>query len=267
MEPTVVRVVVNKADYDRVVGELWLLGPSAVAEDARGEAIQLTAGYSTARDAAATVAQLSSDVPELISVAQKSWTAAWRAHAVPYQAGPWWVRLPQHPHSHASRIDLVIEPGAAFGFSHVSTRLALELLSSRLPPSADVADVGSGTGILAIGTALLGAHRVHAVDIDPVAVAITAENARRNHSGVDVNLGSVTALPLPAYHLMLANMTAATLVGVRDDLADKLASGGELLLSGFLETQRSDVLEAFAPLLPAAAATNDGWAAVALRRD
>jgi len=265
MEPRVVRVVVGEADYDRVVGELWVLGPSAVAEDGRGDAVQLTAGYTSPQDAAATAARLTGHAPELIGPDEDSWIASWRTHVAPYRTGPWRVRLPEHSRPDDDAIDLVIEPGSAFGFSHVSTRLALELLAARLPPSADVGDVGSGTGILAVGSALLGANRVHAVDIDEVAVAMTAENAQRNQAGVEISLGSAAALPLPTYDFVMANMTAATLIDICDDLVEKIADQGHLVLSGFLETQRAEVLAAFWRFRPTAHLLEDEWCAVLLQ--
>ena len=80
--------------------------------------------------------------------------AAWRAMAVPIEAGPFRVRLPEHPPpTRDDRVDLVIDPGATFGFGHESTTLALELIGSIGRLAGPVADVGCGSGILAIGAA------------------------------------------------------------------------------------------------------------------
>jgi ribosomal protein L11 methyltransferase len=115
-----------------------------------------------------------------------------------------------------------------------------------------VFDVGTGSGILAIAAALLGAASVDAVDIEPVSVRQAAENLERNHVEDRVRLteGSADAANSMrgTYDLVVANIIARILVDISADLVAAVASGGTLILSGIIEPKEADVVSRFREL-------------------
>jgi ribosomal protein L11 methyltransferase len=106
--------------------------------------------------------------------------------------------------------------------------------------------VGSGSGILSIAAGLLGARSVLAVDVDPIAVAASAANARRNRLGrvVTAREGSAPSGEGP-FDVVLANLIASLLVSLADGLIEDLRPGGTLLASGIFENREADVVAAF----------------------
>jgi ribosomal protein L11 methyltransferase len=161
------------------------------------------------------------------------------------------VRPPwEEPEGPESGLTLVIEPGMAFGTGqHETTWLCLEDLearriSGRLPDT--LLDVGCGTGILSIAAARMGASRVIGIDIDPDAIRCAQENASANDVTSLLELSTTPAAELDGtYPLVIANILGHILLTLADDLVARTAPGGTLLLSGLLETQRTELLEAF----------------------
>jgi ribosomal protein L11 methyltransferase len=117
---------------------------------------------------------------------EEDWSSSWKQHWQPEEVGdrflihPAWLPLP----AHSDRLILKLEPGVAFGTGdHATTQLCLESLEMRLsdqPEDLVIADIGCGSGILAVGALLLGARKVYAVDTDPLAVQATIENRELN---------------------------------------------------------------------------------------
>jgi ribosomal protein L11 methyltransferase len=162
-----------------------------------------------------------------------------------------------------------LDPGLAFGTgSHVSTRLILQRLEPLLRGAASpprVLDYGCGSGILAIVAARLGAGKVAAVDIDPQALEATAANAADN--GVRLAVCAPESLPEEEYDVVLANILAGPLIALEPLLAARTRPGGRILLSGILESQATDVVQAYAADFEAAVtAADEGWALVEGRR-
>jgi ribosomal protein L11 methyltransferase len=148
---------------------------------------------------------------------------------------------PETPQSQPDDVIIIIDPGMAFGTgSHPTTRLCLAAIEEFLIPGTRVADIGTGSGILAIAAAKLGAAYVRACDIDPLAVRIARENTRANGVTVDVS----EALPSGAFDLIVANILADVIIGMANDLASRLAPKGVLIASGIIDTRAADVVEA-----------------------
>ncbi|MGM0617085.1 MAG: 50S ribosomal protein L11 methyltransferase [Actinomycetota bacterium] len=201
----------------------------------------------------------------------RDWQADWKATITPLRAGrtvivPSWLAQDHQPAD--DDLVLVLDPGRAFGTGHhATTALCLELLDDLERAGGlvgrDLADIGCGSGILAIAAAARGA-RVVAADVDPDAVEVTRENAARNAVEVTALRGSVADLERPA-EIVVANL----LSDVVADLATELVAAcrGVLLVSGITTERADDVL---ATLTDAGAEveevrSRDGWIAARLR--
>lgn len=189
--------------------------------------------------------------PRLRVLAEEDWANAWKAHYHPFRIGrrlviaPSWEPVTPGPDD----LLIVLDPGMAFGTGlHPSTRLCLLLLEDHLRPGDKVLDLGTGSGILAIAAAKLGASFVLARDIDPVAVEAARENVARNDVAavVQVEEGS---LPERAdgFDLALVNILAEVIVRLLGEgLADVVRPGGSLILSGIIASKADEVHAALA---------------------
>ncbi len=147
---------------------------------------------------------------------------------------------------------VTLDPGMAFGTgTHPTTALCLEALEEELSGGESVVDAGTGSGILAIAAAKLGAARVVACDADPVACQVAEENLARN--GVTDRVvvrcadagEALRSLDWPA-DLILANLTAEAIVSLAPVFAGAAAPGGRLLASGIVAERRAEVVGALA---------------------
>jgi ribosomal protein L11 methyltransferase len=193
------------------------------------------------------------------AVHEEDWANAWKAHFGVLRPGARFVIRPSWRSFEPGPDDVVIslDPGMAFGTGlHPTTRLCLLGLeawdATGLVRGASVLDVGTGSGVLAVGAALLGAGPVRAVDTDPIAVESTAQNAARNEVTIEVTRGSVPRAEGP-YDLVIANLVASILVELAADLAAAVRPGdggagssGRLLASGIFVDREPEVRRAFA---------------------
>ncbi len=187
---------------------------------------------------------------------EEDWACAWQEYFKPFRVGrrlvikpSWEVYVPK-----PEEIVIEIDPGRAFGTGHhPSTSLILERLEELFdevfgPNGIEpyTLDVGTGTGILAIAAAKLGAKEVVAIDIDPEAAEVARENVLRNHLHDKVHVSTTPVWELmDAFDLIMANISAYELTLLAEKLAELLESGGHLLLSGFLKEQAEEVLKAY----------------------
>ena len=195
---------------------------------------------------------------QVSEVHEEDWATAWKAHFPVMRLGRRIVIKPTWRDFEPAADDVVIalDPGMAFGTGlHPTTRLCLAGLErwadEGVVEGASVLDVGSGSGVLAVGAALLHAGPIRAVDTDPIAVDSTRENATRNGVTVTASAGSLPIDDGP-FDLVFANLVASILV----DLAALLAatvragdgsprSGGRLLASGIFIDREPEVRRAF----------------------
>jgi ribosomal protein L11 methyltransferase len=264
-------------DAELAADALWQAGAVAVEERAVPGGVLLVAASADGGDPGPLLAAVAGRWPaEVVPVDLGAALDAWRPHARAVTAGrvtvrpPWAPPPPPAPSGAAAgTVGLVVDPGRAFGSgSHASTRLALALLGDLVRGGERVVDVGCGSGVLAVAALALGAASAVATDVDPAALAATADNAERN--GVADRLRVVPAVADIApgeADLVVANILAPVLVDLAPALAALLAPGGTLVLSGFLAARRPGVVAAFPGLAGADAASEEGWSAVALRRD
>jgi len=211
------------------------------------------------------------DVEVRESVLETLWTENWRSHFAPVSIGrrlrivpPW--KNGEDP----ERITLVINPGGAFGTGrHETTALCLEALEDYVRPGSRVADVGCGSGVLAIAAAKLGAARVVANDIEAAAVEATRENAEANGVAAKISVSESDVPPSgQVFDVVVANIYSDTLVAVAGPLADCVGPGGILVLSGIEAGRSGDIEHAYVArgLHRESLCTRGDWAALVFRR-
>lgn len=205
----------------------------------------------------------------------RDWQAEWKATIRPVHAGrfavvPTWLVDEHRPRE--GETTLVLDPGRAFGSGHhATTTLCLETLDELDLTGRTVADVGCGSGILAIAAAAHGA-RAAGSDLDADAIPVAAANAARN--GVDVALGEgstetvVRLLGAPA-DVVVANLVTDTVLALTDQLLAATAPGGMLVVSGIARARGQLVVDRLeeAGLRQVSRRDRDGWVALTGRRE
>jgi ribosomal protein L11 methyltransferase len=190
--------------------------------------------------------------PDFQFVEGEPWEVAWKDHYQPLEIGERLQILPSWMEPEDSvRIPILLEPGMAFGTgAHTTTRHCLEALELFVTEGISVADLGCGSGILAIAAAKLGAGEVIALDIDGQAVKLAQENARHNsvEDRVRVLEGSLAELEAASdghgFGLIVANIRASVLEDfIRAGISQYLTAGGWIVVSGILDNQMDPLLE------------------------
>lgn len=182
-------------------------------------------------------------------IAEENWHDSWRRFIRARKVGEsFWVTPPWLPPPKNSRREVItIEPGMAFGTgTHATTRGCLEFLEKAAGffRGKDFAalDVGTGSGILAIALAKLGARNIWAVDSDPLALKVARENLSINGVEKNVHLSGAELRRIrKSFSLVVANLTAETILGIADVLEKKVKPKGFLILSGILQKQARSV--------------------------
>ncbi|HVL99251.1 MAG TPA: 50S ribosomal protein L11 methyltransferase [Egibacteraceae bacterium] len=175
-------------------------------------------------------------------VPDEDWGESWKARLGPVRVGDLVVTPPWHATGAGNEI--VVTPGQAFGTGHHETTAGcLATLQALRLEGARVLDVGTGSGVLAIAAARLGAASVVAVDVDPLAVAAATANAAANDVAVDVRAGSADTLE-GHFAVVLANLDTATLSRVARALAARLGPGGTLVASGVSRERAHEAVHA-----------------------
>ena len=185
------------------------------------------------------------------AVADEDWAETWKEFFHTEKIGARTVIKPTWEEYEAKAGEIVVEldPGAAFGTGqHATTSLCIRALEDLVRPGMTVFDVGTGSGVLAIVAAKLGAKKVEAVDFDPVAVRVARENVRQNGAEDVVRTERSDLLKSVAGEadLIIANIIADIIVRLFGEVEGSLAAGGTMLLSGIIEDRLPDVVEAAA---------------------
>ncbi|MBU6376795.1 MAG: 50S ribosomal protein L11 methyltransferase [Bdellovibrionales bacterium] len=219
-----------------------------------------------AHHAAEVLAQVRGcEVVRILEQPELDWDAEWKRNFKGVDFPPNWSVLPPWELNESSRSSgrqvLVLNPGAGFGTgTHETTQLCLQLLSEAIQEGVNlssVLDFGSGSGILAIGAALLGAHPVHAVEIDTLAISNATQNAQLNHlEGLirfETELGALRDdAPSEGYSVVFANILRPVLLEYASELCGRVSSGGVLILSGLVEQDVDVVIRDYQPRLNSA---------------
>jgi ribosomal protein L11 methyltransferase len=245
-------VVVDPGDVDLVSGLVWDLGVSGIEEQPLPDgAVELRIGCER------TIAQQALEVlaerwaPTAEPVAADEGLDAWRDHAQVWRIGsivivPPWLETPSDVAE--SDLVLVIDPGHAFGSaSHETTRMCLKAVVDLVTPGCAVADIGCGSGVLAIAAARRGATTVVATDIAADAIVATLDNALSNNVAdlVEVSTATIDELDPTRFDVVFANIGAATLSSMAAALVQVTKPEGVLVLSGLLGEQVETVIESF----------------------
>jgi len=191
---------------------------------------------------------------ELIAkpIYEQDWAVSWREFFGVVDTGgrviivPSWVEHEPEPGQLVIRLD----PGQAFGTGHhETTRLCLAALESHIREGDLVLDVGTGSGVLAIAAVLLGAGRVEAIDIDPVAAEVAQANIAENGVAerIGVRAGRLEASPGERYRVVVANISTDANIGLAAVFGEVVEAGGALLLSGILAVDVARVRAAVEP--------------------
>jgi len=237
-------------------------------DPAQPDAWRLDAYFETAPDAA-TIALIRSLAPSareskpvIEQLPEADWVTLSQSGLDPIRAGRFYVHTPAYADTvPADAIAFSIEAGQAFGTGHHETTTGCLLMLDRLRRAGArfqaVADIGTGTGLLAFAARALWPHaHVIASDIDPVAIAVTQENAEVNAIPVGRMRGEIELAVAPGlrhrrlarrapYDLLIANILAGPLIELAPALSAAMAPGGSLILAGLLDHQAEKVAAAY----------------------
>lgn len=204
---------------------------------------------------------------------QQDWEVSWREFFGVVDNGgrviivPSWIEHESKPGQLAIRLD----PGQAFGTGHhETTKMCIAALERHVGPGVQVLDVGTGSGILAIASILLGAEHVLGIDIDRVAVDVARANCDENGVSDRVTLEAGVLDPMhPAqYDVVVANISTAANMGLAPAFAQVVQPGGALILSGILAADSERVVGAMTGtkrLRHEATSTDGDWCLIELR--
>ena len=183
---------------------------------------------------------------DLKHVKSEKWEEAWKSAFPPQRVGsriviaPTWIDVPHNE----TEILIRLNPGMAFGTGyHPTTRLSLELLERTVEPHHQVADIGTGSGILTIAAIKLGAKHVDAIEIDPTAIPIAAANFQANGVAPKVHLSQGDGLRgiENRYHLIIGNILTKAILPMIPFCVQRIYPEGIVIFSGILETEFAQV--------------------------
>lgn len=181
-------------------------------------------------------------------VQEEDWANSWKAYFKPEKIGKRAVIKPSWENYEPKAGDLVIEldPGMAFGTgNHATTALCIKLLEDYVKPGMDVFDVGTGSGILSILAALLGARSVQALDYDTVAVEAAVGNVERNglKDIISVNRSDLLDKAQGQADVIVANIVADIIKRLIPDVPARLKEKGVFIASGIIDERKEDVIK------------------------
>ncbi len=211
---------------------------------------------------------------EVGSVDDEDWAENWKSRYKPFRLGrhfvvkPTWERFDAEPEDKIIEID----PGMAFGSgTHETTGMCVALLEENVKPGMTVIDVGTGTGILAIAAAKMGARDVLATDLDPMATRVATENVALNHLSDTVRTacGDLLESVDETADIVVANIIADVICMMAAPVRKHIVPGGLFICSGIARERKDEVLSALneAGYTDLDIRDKGEWTAIAARRD
>lgn len=190
------------------------------------------------------------NIVTLCEVDEEDWATAWKQYYHPVKISERFTIVPTwEDYNPVSTDELIIEldPGMAFGTgTHPTTVMCLQALENVVGENDTVIDVGTGSGVLSIGAAMLGAKKVHALDLDEVAVTAARENVELNKVDniVEVFHGNLLDTVKEPADVVVANILAEIIVTFTDDAYSIVKPGGVYVTSGIIGAKKDEVKEA-----------------------
>ena len=258
-------VRVRRADAEVALAELLELAPGGVEEVDLGDRVEYAIyGAPGELPSLPDLEAAAGDALVEVSTSEVAddWAERWKAFHEPVEIGPLRVRPPWSPPAAGGMLDVVVDPGQAFGTGgHHTTRLCLELLLD-LEAGGPFLDLGCGSGVLAIAAAKLGWAPVRGVDFDPLAVEATRENAQVNGVAVTAERLDLRETAAPVAPTVAANLLRPLLLALRFATPPRT-----LIASGLLRREADEVAAAFAAhdLVEARRVSAGEWPALLLR--
>ena len=195
---------------------------------------------------------------------EKDWNETWKKSFSPIDIGRNLTIIPSWLNRETEKIPVIIDPGMVFGTGYHETSQTCLVLTERLSEDSrreSCLDIGTGSGILAIGAARLGYSHVTAIDIDPMAIDAAQRNVLENGlTNIEVRKGDILSVS-GSFDLILANLLSGILIDIAPEIVSRLNPGGKAVLSGMLTGQEEDVTNACveAGLLLNDTAVNGKW--------
>ena len=183
------------------------------------------------------------------SIDEEDWAESWKKSYKPFRLGkhivikPGWEKYDAEPEDRIIEID----PGMAFGTgTHETTSMCVELIEEYVKPGMKVIDIGTGTGILAIAAAHMGAKEVLATDLDPMAVKVAAENVQKNgfEGTITTRCGDLLEAVDETGEVVIANIIADVIKMLAAPVRAHIAPGGRFICSGIARERQDEVIEA-----------------------
>ena len=230
--------------------------------------------FNDARERDRAGAAIHDAIPQLtiesVELPDEDWAARSQQSLTAVHAGAFIVAPPWDvPAESGAATVIVIEPSMGFGTGHhATTRMCLRLLSEIDVTDQTVLDLGTGSGVLSMAAALMGARRVTGIDVDPDAINSAESSARLNTlpDTIVFQVSDFRHSPPPAADLVLANLTGGMLTSSAAAIAALVRRHGQLVLSGFDDTEVKHVLDAFPTFTEERRLSEDNWIALQLNR-
>lgn len=214
-----------------------------------------------------------SGITQCREIQDEDWESSWKEFFHPVKVGERIVIKPSWEEYAGMENDLIIEldPGMAFGTgTHHTTAMCCRALEQVVEPGHVVFDVGTGSGILAVAAAKLGASKVQAVDLDSVAVKVAKENVAINQveNIVEVARGDLLTGVTGQADIVIANIIATIVIQLLADIPARLKDGGIFIASGIIIERLSEVVAAMAGhnLVVDKVIEEGGWVAIVARK-
>jgi ribosomal protein L11 methyltransferase len=181
-------------------------------------------------------------------IPDQDWNESWKKGFRPLDVGEYFTIIPPWEDKRSGRINLIIDPGMAFGTGHHETTRSCLVLMEKYDgkvAKGHFLDLGTGTGLLAIAASKLGYDRVVAVDTDPLAIEAARKNLDLNQViNIELREGSIAEAP-GTFDCITANIISGVLVFLAPEISSRLKPSGLAILSGILAEQADDVIKAY----------------------
>jgi ribosomal protein L11 methyltransferase len=186
---------------------------------------------------------------DVSEIRNQDWNKQWEDTVVPVEVTknvaikPSWKE-----YDGDAKIVIEIDPKMSFGTGHhETTRMMIRLLEKFIKGGEKILDVGTGSGVLAIAAAKLGAKRCVAIDNDDWSIDNARENIKKNGAGdkVEIIKGDLTSVPDLGFNIVVANLNRNTLLYIRDEIYERCANGGIVLLTGVLTLDEEGIVKSY----------------------